>query len=190
MVPVSLLATVQLVRMFRANAIKADKQLFSGEYGRNPQVHNSQLNEVLGKVQSPISIIIFFSSTCHYVNAQVKYVFADKTGTVTKNRLSFKKCWVPSQWSRNDSGMELTTENPSSDALRSRILDMMSRCQRPRGSVGVCQECNDEDVNNNTNVDCVGAVRDLLLAVCLCHSVIPHVDENGKEYEVRMGICF
>ncbi len=111
---------------------------------------------------------------------QVKYVFADKTGTVTKNRLTFKKCWVSSCRLRvKGGGTELCLDSDSkdqADKIRSKVASCS--CSRTR-DMEQQQECCCFS-RGGEGTPCL-ETRDLFLAICLCHTVIPHFDEQGKE---------
>ncbi|XP_059086282.1 uncharacterized protein LOC131882984 isoform X2 [Tigriopus californicus] len=136
-VPVSLLATVQIIRLIQSYHIKNDVEIFSEAYNKGATVQNSQLNEMLGQVQ---------------------YIFSDKTGTITKNKLKFKKCSI--------GGMVL---EPSVDAKG--LLSLLKGCQCSRSSSRTC------------SVDCQ-QIRDMFQAMVLCHTVIPQKNEKGQEFFV------
>lgn len=51
----------------------------------------SNLNEELGQVSS--FIILRYISKCLFC-FQVKYIFSDKTGTLTRNVMNYKKCSI------------------------------------------------------------------------------------------------
>ncbi|CAN0367677.1 unnamed protein product, partial [Laminaria digitata] len=80
-VPISLLVTLDMVKMFQSRLISWDREMYheareiNGDRRSMPtNVRSSELNEDLGRV---------------------KHIFSDKTGTLTCNIMNFRKCrWV------------------------------------------------------------------------------------------------
>jgi phospholipid-transporting ATPase len=70
-VPISLMVTLELVKLFQGMRIAQDEAMATGEI--IPVVQSSSLNEELG---------------------QINYIFSDKTGTLTCNSMEFKKLSV------------------------------------------------------------------------------------------------
>ena len=101
MVPISMIATLELVRFFQSYFINNDRSL-SSKYSNNTVVRNSNMNEMLGGV---------------------KFIFSDKTGTLTKNILTFKKCFAFGSYLDIEKD---NIEDASSELMR--LLESISIC--------------------------------------------------------------
>lgn len=73
LIPISLQVSLEVVRFFQAIFINSDMQMYYEPNDQPALARTSNLNEELG---------------------QVKYVFTDKTGTLTENIMNFKKCSI------------------------------------------------------------------------------------------------
>nr|XP_026696288.1 phospholipid-transporting ATPase IA isoform X4 [Ciona intestinalis] len=73
LVPISLLVTLEVVKFIQAIFINSDLDMYFEPTDTPAMARTSNLNEELG---------------------QVKYIFSDKTGTLTENIMEFKKCSV------------------------------------------------------------------------------------------------
>lgn len=63
-VPISLIVTMEMIKLFQGGILEKDVRGYSHEYKCFISANNTSINENLG---------------------QIKYVFTDKTGTLTKN---------------------------------------------------------------------------------------------------------
>ena len=73
MIPISLYVIIELLKLGQAKLINADVKMFFAEDMNYALCRNSDLIEELG---------------------QVEFVFSDKTGTLTQNKMEFKKVEV------------------------------------------------------------------------------------------------
>ena len=71
LIPISLLVTIEFVKLLQANFINNDAEMHY--QGTDALARTSNLNEELG---------------------QIRYVFSDKTGTLTQNVMKFKECSI------------------------------------------------------------------------------------------------
>ncbi|XP_063815685.1 phospholipid-transporting ATPase IC-like [Pseudophryne corroboree] len=73
MVPISLYVSVEVIRLGQSYFINWDLQMYHSEKDTPAKARTTTLNEQLGQIQ---------------------YVFSDKTGTLTQNIMTFKKCTI------------------------------------------------------------------------------------------------
>lgn len=73
MIPISLYVIIELLKLMQAYLINKDIEMYSFEYEQYAKVNNSDLIEELG---------------------QVEFIFSDKTGTLTMNKMVLKKCSI------------------------------------------------------------------------------------------------
>ncbi|XP_052793334.1 probable phospholipid-transporting ATPase IA isoform X2 [Mya arenaria] len=73
LIPISLQVTLEMVKFIQAIFINWDMDMYCEETDTPAMARTSNLNEELG---------------------QIKYIFSDKTGTLTRNMMSFRKCSV------------------------------------------------------------------------------------------------
>ena len=75
MIPISLYVIIEMLKLIQAKLINNDVKMFFADPGdmNFTLCRNSDLIEELG---------------------QVEFIFSDKTGTLTQNKMEFKKCQV------------------------------------------------------------------------------------------------
>ncbi|EFA74548.1 P-type ATPase [Heterostelium album PN500] len=113
LIPISLYVSMEFVKVFQAMFINNDIQMYYADNDTPALARTSNLNEELG---------------------QIEYIFSDKTGTLTQNKMEFKKCSIAGLSYGNGSG-ELT------DAT----IGMMMR----EGKNGQQQQPDEKSINNN-----------------------------------------
>ncbi|CAK9302020.1 unnamed protein product, partial [Gordionus sp. m RMFG-2023] len=127
LIPISLQVTVEVIRFFQAYFINVDADMYDKDSMTYATARTSSLNEELG---------------------QIKYVFSDKTGTLTRNEMEFKKCTIGGHVYGNRSEKDTVFDDPS-------FAEIL------RGS--------DEESK---------VVRQFMTVLAVCHTVIPMNKQN------------
>ena len=143
-VPISLLVTLETVKFIQAMFMSWDIDMFDKERDIGMKVQTSTINEELG---------------------QVKFIFSDKTGTLTKNYMQFK-CLSIGDKIYGD------MENNNNDNKNPILKD----------NYGDITNCKFYDINNEFNVDLnqnLELINHFMLCLCLCNSVLI----DNKKYE-------
>jgi phospholipid-transporting ATPase len=143
-VPISLLVTLETVKFIQAMSMSWDIDMFDKERDIGMKVQTSTINEELG---------------------QVKFIFSDKTGTLTKNYMQFK-CLSIGDKIYGD------MENNNNDNKNPILKD----------NYGDITNCKFYDINNEFNIDLnqnLELINHFMLCLCLCNSVLI----DNKKYD-------
>uniref|UniRef100_A0A671RNW8 Phospholipid-transporting ATPase n=1 Tax=Sinocyclocheilus anshuiensis TaxID=1608454 RepID=A0A671RNW8_9TELE len=142
LIPISLLVTLEVVKFTQALFINWDVEMYYAETDTPAMARTSNLNEELG---------------------QVKYLFSDKTGTLTCNVMHFKKCTIAGITYGHfpDLDCDRSMEDFRSDAADSISFDDPSLIQ-----------------NIETNHPTSPQICEFLTMMAVCHTVVPEREGN------------
>eukprot|EP00079_Xenopus_tropicalis_P021843 XP_012813389.1 PREDICTED: phospholipid-transporting ATPase IB [Xenopus tropicalis] len=149
LIPISLLVTLEVVKFTQALFINWDRDMYYSETDTPAMARTSNLNEELG---------------------QVKYLFSDKTGTLTCNVMHFKKCSIGG-----------ITYGHFPEFERERSSEDFS--QLPTTS----ESCDFDDPKLFQNIESDSptgdTIKEFLTLLAVCHTVVPEKDEDTIIYQ-------
>nr|KAF6367647.1 ATPase phospholipid transporting 8A2 [Myotis myotis] len=150
LIPISLLVTLEVVKYTQALFINWDTDMYYIENDTPAMARTSNLNEELG---------------------QVKYLFSDKTGTLTCNIMNFKKCSIAGVTYGHFP--ELTREQSSDDFCRM--------------SCPPSESCDFDDPRLLKNMEdhhpTAPCIQEFLTLLAVCHTVVPEKDGDNIIYQ-------
>ena len=146
-VPISLLVTMETIKFFQAAFMEWDIDFYDKESMNGLKVHSSTLNEELG---------------------QIRYLFTDKTGTLTKNYMKFKMMSI---------GNKIYGKEESNNLL---LL-------KDKYGLILNVDFNDENNNfkNDLNNENNNLINNFMLCLSLCNSVIIDTKKYEKSGEIE-----
>ncbi|KAG7206905.1 hypothetical protein KM043_000800 [Ampulex compressa] len=146
LIPISLQVTLEVVRFVQATFINMDIEMYHAESDTPAMARTSNLNEELG---------------------MVNYVFTDKTGTLTRNVMEFKRCSVGGLF------YELPIppgENESSSNINSELIKAIIEGRSLQNS----SRPGDKKKANHAII-----LHEFMIMLSVCHTVIPEkLDEE------------
>ncbi|XP_049502699.1 phospholipid-transporting ATPase IB-like isoform X2 [Panthera uncia] len=149
LIPISLLVTLEIVKYIQALFINWDEDMHYEGNNVYAMARTSNLNEELG---------------------QVKYLFSDKTGTLTCNIMTLKKCTI--------AGIIYGKMSNRSDT----VLDNLSASPSVITESGAFNDPtllqNFEDGHPTRDY-----IKEFLTLLCVCHTVVPERDGGNITYQ-------
>nr|XP_024934720.2 phospholipid-transporting ATPase 1-like isoform X1 [Ziziphus jujuba var. spinosa]XP_048319443.1 phospholipid-transporting ATPase 1-like isoform X1 [Ziziphus jujuba var. spinosa] len=149
MIPISLYITMELVRLGQTFFMIEDKHMFDSSSGSGFQCRSLNINEDLG---------------------QIRYIFSDKTGTLTENKMEFQRASV--------NGINYGTSLPVADPLHEKnVAGLGKRKWKLKSEIAV-----DSDLVELLHRDSSGderiAPHEFFLTLAACNTVIPTIDQD------------
>ncbi|XP_019387290.1 PREDICTED: phospholipid-transporting ATPase IC [Crocodylus porosus] len=151
MVPISLYVSVEVIRLGQSYFINWDLQMYYPEKDTAAKARTTTLNEQLG---------------------QIHYIFSDKTGTLTQNIMTFKKCCINGQIygdNRDESGQ------PQHCAEQ---VDF-SWNMYADGKLSFCDHYLIEQIRSGKDPE----VRQFFFLLAICHTVMVEVSNGELNYQ-------
>uniref|UniRef100_A0A8C6VFL5 Phospholipid-transporting ATPase n=1 Tax=Naja naja TaxID=35670 RepID=A0A8C6VFL5_NAJNA len=150
LIPISLLVTLEVVKFTQALFINWDIDMYYTETDTPAMARTSNLNEELG---------------------QVKYLFSDKTGTLTCNIMNFKKCSIAG-----------VTYGHFPELARECSSEDFSQLPPP-----ISESCEFDDPRLLQNIEAdhptAMHIKEFLTLLAVCHTVVPERHENTIIYQ-------
>jgi phospholipid-transporting ATPase len=153
MIPISLYISMELVRVGQAYFMIRDAKLYDESSNARFQCRALNINEDLG---------------------QIKYVFSDKTGTLTENKMEFR---CASIWGVDYDGTKTSIQNDDGGAGYS-IQVEGGITLRPKTKVTVDPELLELSRSGKTTTQ-GKHVYDFFLALAACNTIVPIVTETS-----------
>uniref|UniRef100_A0A8C5FCN5 Phospholipid-transporting ATPase n=1 Tax=Gadus morhua TaxID=8049 RepID=A0A8C5FCN5_GADMO len=148
LIPISLLVTLEVVKFTQALFINWDEEMYYSETDTPAMARTSNLNEELG---------------------QVKYLFSDKTGTLTCNVMNFKKC---------------TIAGITYGYYAVVFYDLLSSLSQLPASSNNSTEFDDPAlIQNIENHPTSSQICEFLTMMSVCHTVVPERDQETLIYQ-------
>uniref|UniRef100_A0A7N0T324 Phospholipid-transporting ATPase n=1 Tax=Kalanchoe fedtschenkoi TaxID=63787 RepID=A0A7N0T324_KALFE len=149
MIPISLYISMELVRVGQAYFMIRDNQLYDQASGSRFQCRALNINEDLG---------------------QIKYVFSDKTGTLTENKMEFRSASI---WGVDYSAGETNLLNDQSEYS----TQVEKQVFVPKMKVGVDPKL--FQLSKSGNTEDSQHVCNFFLALAACNTIVPLVVDTS-----------
>ncbi|KYQ90192.1 P-type ATPase [Tieghemostelium lacteum] len=176
LIPISLYVSMEVVKVFQAHFINNDLDMYHSESDTPALARTSNLNEELG---------------------QVGYIFSDKTGTLTQNKMSFKKCTIAGivygrdkSLAQNPSLSSITIPSNSNgnDVQVQQVVDLEEGLQQNQQQL-LNQTFSHIDFKdpsllfNLANHGTSETIREFMVILAVCHTVVSEVEGSTVTYQ-------
>ncbi|GMF14165.1 unnamed protein product [Phytophthora lilii] len=161
MVPITLYVSITMVKALQGYFMERDLDMYDEESGTPAKVRNMQLNEQLG---------------------QISHIFSDKTGTLTCNKMEFRKCSIGGRSygkgttaigiaarMRSDFKGEAIVEEETADENDIPLLD--ARIEAPAPNVNFKDKTMWQDMQNKNDPQSRN-IEEFMTLLALCHGVL------------------
>ncbi|XP_010217062.1 PREDICTED: phospholipid-transporting ATPase IC [Tinamus guttatus] len=153
MVPISLYVSVEVIRLGQSYFIDWDLQMYYPEKDTAAKARTTKLNEQLG---------------------QIHYIFSDKTGTLTQNVMTFKKCCINGQ--RYGNARHAATRPPCAPSAQRVDLSWNVYAD---GKLSFYDHYLIEQIKAGKDPD----IRQFFFVLAICHTVMADVSDGQLNYQ-------
>ncbi|XP_028927028.1 probable phospholipid-transporting ATPase IM isoform X1 [Ornithorhynchus anatinus] len=150
-VPISLYVSVEVLRLGHSHFINWDRKMYFPAKEAPAEARTTTLNEELG---------------------QIEYVFSDKTGTLTQNVMTFKKCSINGRAYGGDAYDESGRKMELAGEAKPVFL-------RPKGQADSKFQCFDRRLTEAIQQG-DPRVHEFFRLLSLCHTVMPEEKDTGE----------
>ncbi|RHZ55987.1 hypothetical protein Glove_408g11 [Diversispora epigaea] len=140
-VPISLYLSIEVVKSIQAFFIFIDKEMYYKETDTPCVPKNWNLSDDLG---------------------QIEYIFSDKTGTLTRNVMEFRKCSIDGKIYGEYSGVSYESDSNKPE-------------KKPFVDKTLFEDMQSTDPNRSV------VIRDFFTLLAICHTVLVSTDANGEQ---------
>ncbi|KAK1791533.1 hypothetical protein P4O66_013537, partial [Electrophorus voltai] len=136
LIPVALYVSIEIVKLGQIYFIQNDLDLYNARLDSGVQCRALNITEDLGQIQ---------------------YVFSDKTGTLTENRMLFRRCTVAgTEYPHHENGgSSLTSQHPAVFSVfcpvtvKLRAMEQYEAGRPPEHTLGVCSRSSRRSLSSN-----------------------------------------
>ncbi|CAF1416732.1 unnamed protein product [Rotaria sp. Silwood1] len=152
-VPISLYISIEFIRLFQSKWIDWDNSMYYEPDNTQAQARTASLNEELG---------------------QIEYIFSDKTGTLTQNIMTFKKCSI-----RGKLYGDIPNENDDNNRIANE-LQAIKFIEQDNNFVWYDKTLIDTIDKNEDN-----DVNHFFTHLALCHTVVTEEQDDKIIYQAQ-----
>uniref|UniRef100_A0A8C1RJB3 Phospholipid-transporting ATPase n=1 Tax=Cyprinus carpio TaxID=7962 RepID=A0A8C1RJB3_CYPCA len=167
LIPISLYVSIEIVKLGQVYFIQNDLDLYNPVLDTGVQCRALNITEDLGQIQ---------------------YLFSDKTGTLTENRMLFRRCTVAgTEYPHHENGISLERYEEQGCGDADHSLTLRSRTS---GKSLSCKSlsCNRSSVSLNTLTEAaeISHILDFFLALTVCNTVVVSSPTQPRHVQMPM----